>query len=313
MESFGIEKKYESANASSNIPVELPVVGFDHVKGAQEEIIKAQCRLGDGKEILLSYGYGQGFGEMPYAAVSSSSGCSVDCKFCSVPAYDRCLTPEEIVGEVRVLTALAKEKGIYPSDDRFRISFTKEGEPALHKSLQRSLEALNATFPRAAYKISTIFPEGEVCKRNLHDVIDFQRRTGADILLQISLHGTSMEARGKVAKRKLADFSTIGKFGEEWSQSTGCKITLAFTVRDEDVLGLDPMAIRGILPPDNFEIRVRGIVDGNTSLLTEGGFKAFLERFEEAGYGVTDGRATEMEINNGTEVGVYQPLSGSGE
>ncbi len=296
----------KNSAAQESTQQELTVVESCYYKGENDGIINTQCRLDDGKTILLSYGYGSNFGEVPYTAVSSMAGCPVRCKFCSVPPFHRTLSPDEIKREVNTLLKLAKENEINPPNDIFRISFTKEGDPAFHKDFKKVLENLRVSFPNATYKISTIFPDHKICKKNLDDIIDFQKQTKSDILLQISLHSTSIETRRDVAKIKLADFETIGQFGEKWFDATNKKTSLAFTVGDPDIPNIKPEEIKGVLPSKYFDIRIRGIIAGKESMLTEEGFKILEDRFKEDGYTFEDGRATKTEIENGTEVGVYK-------
>ena len=123
--------------------------------------------------------------------VSSQIGCAVDCRFCltALLGVKRNLTAGEIVGQV---TALLKDRNVYPERDRINLVFMGQGEPFLNydafmKAVRLLADGVGISPQRMTVSTSGIVPRIE----------DFGREKVRP-KLAISLNGSNDEVRSRL-------------------------------------------------------------------------------------------------------------------
>lgn len=289
----------------------------------QECIVKGQLEY-DSLHVLVN-GLWHYKREKPGQAIVSLStqfGCPVHCSFCRVPRFRGNITPVHAIEQTRIMLEKALEYGIFPGGIRsLKIAMVKAGDallnPHLSSIVSSLIETFRATYGSPKFKISTIFPKTELSRRNMESLVAFAENYAVEdgiISPQISLHATDDGHRQRIAGMPLAPLSEISDFGELWQRRVGRingrKPTLAFTLNDDSAAACDPSDLASILAPDRFVILIRGIVADASDCLSERRYSNLSERFLREGYTVIDGRATPLEIQNKTEVGLYRLLSG---
>ncbi len=187
--------------------------------------------------------------------LSTLYGCPVDCKFCDAGGhYDGKLSAEEIFFQIDYLVKHRFPSGV-PETDKFKVQFSRMGEPAFNKAVLDVLEqfpgkyAINNFVP----SLSTIAPRGTQAfferlisiKKKLYDQT-FQ--------LQFSLHSTDEEQRNELIPVKKWSFEAMAEYGRRFYSPGGKKITLNFALGNTNIL--DPEQLLGHFHPDLFLVKI---------------------------------------------------------
>lgn len=186
-------------------------------------------------------------------ALPSQKGCSVGCTFCSVPQYFGNLTANEILEIIYLLEENAAAAGVCLTG-RNKMCFVKGGELFQSKFFDEILQII--VNRNVDLKISTVFPEGNIVRKNLEKFLGFCESFTKDrnIGFQFSALSTMEGAREKITKHPLLSFREVGEFGEKFFKLRRRKVTISLTVTDD--VFFKPEEILTTLSPRYFAVRV---------------------------------------------------------
>lgn len=206
-------------------------------------------------ESTFCYGCGE---EKYLAALSPQIGCMARCNFCELGdmGYKRNLTSEEISDQLRAVLSTAYKRGYNIFSRPLKATFVMGGEPLANPYLPEAISAFGDQIP-LQLKISTLFPKNKSVNANYSELVEVVKDYPNIVQFQVSLNSTDQSYRQSLALIPLADFKTIRSAGERWHSivPNPRKIDLTFTVNKDTPM--EPSAIKDILPPDLFAIRLR--------------------------------------------------------
>ncbi|MEN8155144.1 MAG: radical SAM protein, partial [Acidobacteriota bacterium] len=147
--------------------------------------------------------------------VSTLFGCPVGCLICDAGRkYNGKLTADEIFGQIDFLVDKNfKNRNI--KVDKFKIQFSRMGEPALNNSVLDVLESFNRRYNAPGFipSISSIAPAGsDDFFKKLKEIKDSLYNKG-NFQLQFSIHTTDELLRDKMIPIKKWDFKKIADYG----------------------------------------------------------------------------------------------------
>ena len=187
--------------------------------------------------------------------ISTLYGCPVDCKFCDAGGnYKGKLSYDDLLFQIDYLI-----REYYPDLSvpctKFKIQFARMGEPSFNPHVLQILEDLPDLYsiPGFIPSISTIAPKGtnnffnrliEIKKK--HHPLTFQ--------LQFSVHSTQKAQRDQLIPVKKWDFQEMARFGRQFFDPGGRKITLNFALSTVSVI--DPNVLIRHFDPDLFIIKL---------------------------------------------------------
>ncbi|HIE05866.1 MAG TPA: radical SAM protein [bacterium (Candidatus Stahlbacteria)] len=241
--------------------------------------------------------------------ISSLSGCPVRCRICDGGGdYQGRLIEAEILSQIDYLVT-----GRFPDRKipvkKFKIQFARVGEPALNNAVLDVLDSLPDLYhaPGLISCLSTIAPQGS------EDFFDRlmeikKRRYPKRFQLQFSIHSTDVRIRNRLIPFPKWDLEKIGRYGEEFYDRGGRKVTLNFAVGDGIVI--DPDKLLKIFNPDAFLIKITPI--NPTIAATKHGLKTditvlpeVVERIRSSGFEVIFSIGELEENRIGSNCGQY--------
>lgn len=248
-------------------------------------------------ETTFCYGYKE---EKYLLAASVQAGCVSGCKFCGIYSLQRDLTETEIIDELALLISTAEKRGYNVFDRPLKATFVNGGDALDNYHFSKVLEIMKDELPIQT-KISTVFPGLDKNLDYYGRIVEAAKDYPNIVQFQVSLNSTNEKYRQSLVNVPLADFRTIRKAGELWFEkvSNARKIDLSFTLHEKTPMDVD--AIKDILPPEIFAIRLRDYK------YTENGEKYKLkeitgtriddlkDRFRENGYYLIPGLAGDTE------------------
>lgn len=187
--------------------------------------------------------------------LSTLYGCPVDCKFCDAGGhYDGKLPAEEIFFQIDYLVKQRFPSGM-PETDKFKVQFSRMGEPAFNPAVLDVLEQFPQKYPVNNFvpSLSTIAPQGTQAffdrlvriKKALYDHT-FQ--------LQFSLHSTNEDQRNALIPVKKWSFEKMAEYGKRFFSPGGKKITLNFALGITNIL--DTKQLLRHFHPDLFLVKI---------------------------------------------------------
>jgi 23S rRNA (adenine2503-C2)-methyltransferase len=228
--------------------------------------------------------------------VSTLFGCPVRCRMCDAGGWYRGrLTGEEILDQIRFLVG-TRFGGRRVPVRKFKIQFSRMGEPALNPALIGLLERLPGVFeaPGLLPSLSTVGPAGaETFFERLIGVKDRQYAQGR-FQLQFSIHTTDPEVRKAIIPIPCLDYAWIGDYGRRFRKPGDQRITLNFAaIRN---LPVEPEHLKPFFDPEHFLIKLtplnptaradRARLASGIDPLNPDTGRPLAARFERAGYRV---------------------------
>ena len=187
--------------------------------------------------------------------ISTQKGCPQRCVFCELHdrPFEGSLSVQEMYEEVVVGLGLASERGVDIDDRPHKIDFGKSGEPLLNPSIVDAVEQM--TLFGCSYKMCTIFPKSEAAQGRFKALAKVKHCQ--PVQMQVSLISTSEQYRQRSTTGKVGSFAELRGCGEFWAEHDPYhrKINLSLIVTQNTPC--DPAAIKCVLPPEVFNIRLR--------------------------------------------------------
>ena len=232
--------------------------------------------------------------------VSTLFGCPVDCSFCDAGGkYQGRLKAEEILFQIDYPVRQKFPDGHIRSD-KFKIQFSRMGEPTFNPAVLEVLEKLPQLYSWKEFipSLSTIAPMGT--DRFFNRLVDIKKDLYPDTFqLQFSLHSTSDAQRDKWIPVKKWNFRQIAAFGEMFYKPGGKKITLNFAVADNSII--DEKVLAHHFSPSVFLVKLTPV---NPT------YKASLNQIRT---GLQDGDANGNEIASRIESAGFEVITSIGE
>lgn len=183
-------------------------------------------------------------------------GCPVRCLMCD--AGQQCfgtLSTEQIFEQIDYMVMKRYPDRNIPVK-KFKIQFTRMGEPVFNPAVLDVLEELPARYdaPGLIPSFSTVAPKND--RGYLERLTDIKNRLygNGKFQMQFSIHTTDEEKRDRLIPIKKKSFEDIATFGENFFRAGDRKITLNFVVMNE--YPIDPQVIAAHFDPEKFIIKL---------------------------------------------------------
>jgi len=190
--------------------------------------------------------------------ISTLNGCPVGCRFCDASGYYKGkLTKDEMFAQIDFLAKKRFKSGVIDVE-KFKIQFSRMGEPALNPSVLEVLEELPARYPAPGLlvSLSTIAPIGsEKFFTKLLDVKNKLYKT--NFQLQFSIHTTDLSYRKWLIPVSTWSMEQIAAYGNSFYCPEGKKITLNFAL--DKKAPLDVSKLLKHFNPEKFLIKITPI------------------------------------------------------
>ncbi|HLD33158.1 MAG TPA: radical SAM protein [Candidatus Nanoarchaeia archaeon] len=188
--------------------------------------------------------------------VSCLYGCPVKCLMCDAGRqYMGCMSEKDIFEQIDYLVTRRFPDKIIPVN-KFKIQFTRMGEPAFNMAVLDVLEKLPQRYhaPGLIPSISTIGPRN--CARFFARLLDIKKRlySNGAFQLQFSIHTTDTEMRDRLIPTPKLSFQEIAAYGNIFLGQGDRKITLNFIVMNG--YPIDPKTVQSFFNPDVFLIKL---------------------------------------------------------
>jgi 23S rRNA (adenine2503-C2)-methyltransferase len=187
--------------------------------------------------------------------VSTLFGCPIGCSICDAgKSYCGKLSAEQILDQVDFAVRERYPSG-NPDTKRFKIQFSRMGEPALNTSVIQALYELNERYkvPELIPSLSTVAPIS--CDNFFNDLLKLKKEIyDKSFQLQFSLHSTDQAERDKIIPVRKWTFSQIADYSREFYTVGGKKITLNFAYSGSS--SVEPELLRETFSPDIFIIKI---------------------------------------------------------
>lgn len=187
---------------------------------------------------------------------SCLSGCPVQCLMCDAgQVYQGKLTKEEILAQIESMVTRRFPERKIPVK-KFKVQFTRMGEPAFNDAVLDVLEELPALYhaPGLMPSVSTIGPKG--CASFFTRLREIKNRLypNGRFQLQFSIHSTDLQKRDVLIPVSKMSFQEVAEYGKIFFSTGDRKITLNFIVlRDYPI---DPAVIYSFFDPALFLIKL---------------------------------------------------------
>jgi len=216
------------------------------------------ARTGSGKlvEFAESFQPGLPLEKKWVIILSVMQGCPVHCLMCDAGGrFNGSLDQEEILEQVR---HVVKRRGFgkkIPSH-KWKIQFTRMGEPAFNDAVLDALDALPGEFdaPGLIPSLSTVAPAGREKFFERLLAIKEKHYSKGRFQLQFSLHTTDEKKRAMLIPIPKWGFKQIADYGEKFYRPGDRKITLNFALMQD--YPVEPEAIARHFSPKKFLIKI---------------------------------------------------------
>jgi 23S rRNA (adenine2503-C2)-methyltransferase len=202
-------------------------------------------------------------------------GCPVKCLMCD--AGQQCfgtLSKEQIFEQIDYMVIKRYPDRVIPVK-KFKIQFTRMGEPVFNPAVLDVLEELPARYdaPGLIPSFSTVAPKND--RGYLDKLTDIKSRLygNGKFQMQFSVHTTDEEKRNLLIPIRKKSFEDIAAFGERFFVSGDRKITLNFIVMDE--YPIDPQIIAAHFNPEKFIVKLTPL--NPTDMVQENNLKTKLD------------------------------------
>jgi 23S rRNA (adenine2503-C2)-methyltransferase len=187
--------------------------------------------------------------------ISTLFGCPVDCQFCDAGGnYRGRLTAEELLFQIDYLVS-SKFKGDGIDSRKFKIQFSRMGEPSFNPAVLDVLPMLKERYPVTELipSLSTIGPKGT---DNFFDrLLKIKKEYfPGTFQLQFSLHSTDPVQRDMLIPVKKRDFNWLGEYGSRFYDAGGKKVTLNFALTSGTII--DPARLSSFFDPSIFLVKI---------------------------------------------------------
>lgn len=187
--------------------------------------------------------------------ISTMFGCPVGCSFCDAGiTYDGKLSYEELLFQVDYLITSRFPDGKVRSD-KFKIQFSRMGEPSFNKSVLKLLKELPALYniPGFIPSLSTVAPLGT--DRFFAELLEIKKSLyRQSFQFQFSIHSTDPVQRDRLIPVKKWDFEKMADYGRKFYDEDGKKITLNFALSTESII--DPYILSQFFDHQFFLIKL---------------------------------------------------------
>lgn len=187
--------------------------------------------------------------------ISTLFGCPVDCKFCDAGGnYHGKLTSSEMLFQIDYLIR-AKFGGEGIGTEKFKIQFSRMGEPTFNPSVLDTLVELPGRYRVAELvpSLSTVGPEGT--DNFLESLLEIKKEHFTDVFqLQFSLHSTDPGQRDRFIPLRKKSLAWLAGYGERFFDPSGRKITLNFAMTEETALR--PEILKNYFNPEIFLVKL---------------------------------------------------------
>lgn len=187
--------------------------------------------------------------------ISTLYGCPVKCSFCDANVtYKGILTKEDLLFQIDyIIKKRFKNNNI--DSEKFKIQFSRMGEPSLNPNVLTVLEELPQLYyiPGLLPSLSTVAPVGssEFFNRLLIIKKDLYKKS---FQLQFSIHTTCQIQRNELIPIKKWNFEEISEYGDKFYDKDGKKITLNFALAKGNKI--DPEILLKYFSPEKFVIKI---------------------------------------------------------
>ncbi len=206
--------------------------------------------------------------------VSSLYGCPVTCEMCDAGgSYQDRLTTEEILSQIDTIVDRHYPDHRIPAK-KFKIQFSRMGEPAFNPNVLDALRALDARFdaPGLMPCISTVAPHGT--SNFFEELLEIKEELyQGRFQLQFSIHSTDEKLRDRIIPIKKWNLQEIADYGRRFVKEFDRKVTLNFVLADGYTI--EPTRLLEIFYPDLFFVKMTPLnptftakANGLTSSLT---------------------------------------------
>ncbi len=188
--------------------------------------------------------------------VSTFAGCPVGCPMCDAGTRPgRRLTAAEILAQIDLLVTERYPDRALPQD-KWKIQFSRMGEPALNPAVIDVLDALPGRYraPGLLPSLSTVAPAGR--EAFFERLLEVQRRHygGGRFQLQFSIHSTDPEQRRRLVPVRTWDLATIARYGERFHRDGERKVTLNFAPAADTIIEAGRVA--ALFDPARFIVKL---------------------------------------------------------
>ena len=242
-------------------------------------------------------------------------GCPVQCLMCDAGQnYKGCLSKEEIFEQIDFLVR-KRFPGGQIHVKKWKIQFTRMGEPAFNPAVLDVLEELPARYkaPGLIPSVSTVGPL--YCGNFFERLTSIKKRLYGDghFQMQFSIHTTDTFKRDQLIPIQKMPFAQIAKFGDRFFVQGDRKITLNFIqMKDYPLL---PMELIRFFDPALFLIKLtplnptaRAVQNNLTSTLplyVDESNATLVNTLQTLGYDVIVSIGEEEENQIGSNCGQY--------
>ncbi len=247
--------------------------------------------------------------------VSCLLGCPVQCLMCDAGKnYSGKLTKDEIFEQIDFVVDRH-----FPSRDipvkKFKIQFTRMGEPAFNDAVLDVLEELPLRYraPGLIPSVSTVGPKS--CAAFFDRLKSIKKKHYGDghFQMQFSIHTTDVQKRDQLIPTPKLSFQEIADYGRDFFDAGDRKITLNFIIMEG--YPIEAVVIAKYFDPALFVLKFTPLnptkkakEGGLINLLHskhESGMDAFVESFRKLGFDVIVSIGELEENSIGSNCGQY--------
>ena len=188
--------------------------------------------------------------------LSVMHGCPVQCLMCDAgKAFGGNLSREEMLGQVDYLVRRRFPDGKVPTQ-KFKVQFTRVGEPAFNDHVLEVLEALPSEYdaPGLIPSVSTVAPRGREKFFDRLLAIKQKHYRNGRFQLQFSIHTTDAEKRARLIPAPKWGFEEIAAYGRRFHEEGDRKITLNFALMDG--YPVEPKVVAEHFDPSTFLVKI---------------------------------------------------------
>ena len=170
--------------------------------------------------------------------ISSLNGCPVGCKMCDAGFfYKGKLEYEELMEQIEY-PIMKRFKDIKPTTKKFKVQFARMGEPSFNMNVLDVIADLGNKYENFYPSLSTVAPVG--VDKFFERLMEIKKEKYPQrFQLQFSIHTTSEWQRDEIIPVHKWSFEKISRYGEEFYDRGGRKITLNFALAEENEVVAD--------------------------------------------------------------------------
>ncbi len=188
--------------------------------------------------------------------ISTQFGCPVKCRMCDAGShYFGDLSEEEMMKQIRFLVKKRFPDGKVVTD-KFKIHFSRMGEPLLNGNLPSTLETLAREYPNCNLipAVATVGPVGSSEMLDRLKTIKDRHFPQGRFQLQFSVNSTDEEYRDWLMPARKMDLTEIAKTGSRFFTPGDRKVVLNLAVGMDTPL--DPSVIAHTFHPEKFIVKL---------------------------------------------------------